>query len=844
MLDLKASRFYHAALQSGLIDAAGLETCFEAIPPEKRTHDAVDRRLARQVIAAGKMTLWQAQQVLGGRASGFRIDKYLLLDLLGRGGMGRVYLARDTRLNRNVALKILSQERMNNPRAIARFQREAKVGAQLQHENLVRVYDEGDDDGVRFLVMEYIEGKNVGQVIAELGAIPWSTTAKLGRQVALGLDHARLKGLIHRDVNPCNILITRDGSAKLTDLGLAIDLADQDNVTRDGATVGTFDYVSPEQARHSRLVDTRADIYSLGCTLYHMIAGRVPFPVVSLPEKLYAHQLHEPEPLSELVPGVPRGLDEAIRRMMRKSPDDRFQTPLEVAEALEPFANEAAWAASSVAKAAAEERGDVGADTKLPPAPSEDLGNGQPSSWATALNIDLGPDPSDIPMSGRRILENAAKPTEQIPDSIFPLGPGPDDTLREGLNPSRTRSANPDPEPVRRRKRLVLLGAGAAAGVLVLGGVTLLASLALSEPDGSALPRGNSASKGVAKPLAEGEVVVLFRNGESTAASSLRDAIAMSVRDRAEVVLTKSTTLKLSNDLPRIHVPDGGLTIRAADGAKPVIEITMKRAESILFANAKVRFIGLKVVVRYEVATDAPVFRAERDLTLERCVFQATGSAAASRLAAIEGPRVAVKGCLFDGFELALDLAANPGMTTTIENSIFVAARASEEPTGRALHIRSTLGSGTACKLNVDCCSTRASTFLDAARFTSESPLAVEVSGSAFLVKTLVAYEGDSKTPIGRDGGVSPRAPLLWSGRENLYQVAGPAWAALAGPEPMPDPPANLEAWSKLAREGGSKLQALSLAKDPPETPDPRDCVLLTDGGKPAGADPSRVGPQ
>ncbi len=253
--------------------------------------------------------------------------------------MGRVYLAADSRLNRRVAVKILSPERVNNPRAIARFHREALVGAQLQHENLVRIYDEGESAGKCYLVMEYIEGKNIGQMIAEAGPIPPAVAARLGRQVALGLEHAQRKGLIHRDVNPYNILVTRDGTAKLTDLGLAIDLADQDRVTRDGATVGTFDYVSPEQARHSHSVDTRSDIYSLGCTLYHMLTGQVPFPSASLPEKLFSHQAVDPEPVTKLVPDVPEGLAAVVARMMRKSPDDRYATPLELAQALEPFAD-------------------------------------------------------------------------------------------------------------------------------------------------------------------------------------------------------------------------------------------------------------------------------------------------------------------------------------------------------------------------------------------------------------------------------------------------------------------------------------------------------------------------
>ena len=274
---------------------------------------------------------------MAGRSSGFKINRYTLIEMIGQGGMGRVYLAKDTRLNRRVALKILSPERMNNPRAIARFQREARVGAQLQHENLVRIYDEGEANGKCYLVMEYIEGKNIGAIIAENGPIPPATAARLGQQVALGLEHAQQKGLIHRDVNPYNILVTRDGVAKLTDLGLAIDQTEQAQVTREGATVGTFDYVSPEQARHSHSVDTRSDIYSLGCTLYHMLSGQVPFPSPSLPEKLFGHQAVEPMPLAKLVPGIPEGLSEVVEKMMRKSPDDRYPTPLDVAQALEPY---------------------------------------------------------------------------------------------------------------------------------------------------------------------------------------------------------------------------------------------------------------------------------------------------------------------------------------------------------------------------------------------------------------------------------------------------------------------------------------------------------------------------
>ncbi len=338
MFDPQASVFWQATLHSGLMDVNSLTACWDAIEPTKRDlPEHISRRLARQAVRANYLTFWQAQQLLAGRSTGFRIDRYLLLDLLGQGGMGQVFLARDTRLLRLVALKILAGERLSQPRAVARFEREARVGARLQHENLVRIYDFGEEYGRYFLVMEYIEGKTVAALIFEQGPMPAPTAVRLVRQVAFGLDHAHRKGLIHRDVNPYNILVTHDGIAKLADLGLAITEADQDRVTRDGATVGTFDYVAPEQALNSRAADARSDIYSLGCTLYHMCSGQVPFPSPSLPEKLLGHQSIEPTPLRRLVPGLPEGLSEIVQRMMKKQPADRYAKPLEVALALAPY---------------------------------------------------------------------------------------------------------------------------------------------------------------------------------------------------------------------------------------------------------------------------------------------------------------------------------------------------------------------------------------------------------------------------------------------------------------------------------------------------------------------------
>jgi serine/threonine-protein kinase len=506
MVDPQTSRFWQAALQSGLIDVDGLRGCWEGLPPEKRVADQLDRRLARQAVQAGLLTLWQAQQLLAGRSMGFKIDRYVLLDMIGQGGMGRVYLARDSRLNRRVALKILSPERVNNPRAIARFQREARVGAQLQHENLVRIYDEGEANGKCYLVMEYIEGRNIGSIIQEKGPIRPSMAARLVRQVALGLQHAQLKGLIHRDVNPYNILVTKDGAAKLTDLGLAIDLTEQVQVTRDGATVGTFDYISPEQARHSHSVDTRSDIYSLGCTLYHMLTGQVPYPSPSLPEKLFGHQSVEPTPLRTLMPGVPEGLAEVVRKMMRKVPDERYANPLQVAQALEPFLDESSPAYQGLPPAGTALRIPLGptvSASDVPGAPSPpspggvtqampaaqslppELGGLPPAVPPTldmsglGLGLDLGPEPTLSELAaakGKPRPKGPASPASPLPspppessdavpdfgrigaepaarkDDLATLGLaldlGPEPTLSEVLaSKSKARSAPPESKP-------------------------------------------------------------------------------------------------------------------------------------------------------------------------------------------------------------------------------------------------------------------------------------------------------------------------------------------------------------------------------------------------------------
>ncbi len=231
---------------------------------------------------------------MAGRTS---LGKYQIQRELGAGGMGTVYLAIDSALRRTVALKVLHKERAANETLVRRFEAEAQAAAQLKHENIVTVYDAGQCDGHLFIALEFVDGTDIHELVAKRGSIPLKRSLGYVKQVALALDHLHKRGIVHRDIKPSNLLMTKDGVVKLTDLGLAraVDESMQSNITREGTTVGTVDYMAPEQARNSQSADIRSDIYSLGCTWYQMLTGEPPFPEGSVTNKLYSH-ISKPRP--------------------------------------------------------------------------------------------------------------------------------------------------------------------------------------------------------------------------------------------------------------------------------------------------------------------------------------------------------------------------------------------------------------------------------------------------------------------------------------------------------------------------------------------------------------------
>ncbi|MBX3439661.1 MAG: serine/threonine protein kinase, partial [Planctomycetaceae bacterium] len=261
-----------------------------------------------------------------------RLGKYQIQRTLGAGGMGTVFLAVDRELNRTVALKVLPKERAENPTLVKRFKSEAQAAAHLEHKNIVRIYEAGEVDGYLYIALEYIDGIDVHELVAKRGVLPIRRSIDIVKQVARALEHASSKQIVHRDIKPANLLIKRDGTVKLADMGLArfIDEATETNITRAGMTVGTVDYMSPEQARSSQSADVRSDIYSLGCTWYHMLTGMPPYTDGGLTEKLQAHAMAKrPDPRLENE-AVPEAVVAVMHRMMAHKPQDRYQTPQEL----------------------------------------------------------------------------------------------------------------------------------------------------------------------------------------------------------------------------------------------------------------------------------------------------------------------------------------------------------------------------------------------------------------------------------------------------------------------------------------------------------------------------------
>jgi serine/threonine protein kinase len=409
---------------------------------ETRAGDDQVDQFRKFLTARRYLTEWQAQMVQRGRADGFFIGGYKILDRIGKGQMGGVYKAVHS-LGQIVALKILPASKAKNPHVLGRFQREARLLTQLDHPNVVRAYQFGEANGVHYIGMEFLEGETLDEVLSRRKRLPWPEAVRLVHQALGGLQHLHERRTVHRDVKPANMMLTPaatkpdttwDATLKILDIGLGRELFADDTpegqietqLTVEGAVLGTPDYLAPEQAKDARSADIRADLYSLGCVLYHCIAGRPPFPATNIMTQMVMHATENPQPIATLVPDVAPGLQAVLERMMAKSPDDRYQTPAEAAEALAPLLRPGGSAPAPAAmvpafKAWLESESQLELTAKLPPPPGVPA---KPVATGTAARPAVKPDtaPAVPPPAARS--GTAPAPAVRVPPAAT-SGPAP-----------------------------------------------------------------------------------------------------------------------------------------------------------------------------------------------------------------------------------------------------------------------------------------------------------------------------------------------------------------------------------------------------------------------------------
>lgn len=320
----------------GFMDVEEVHDFLDDLPLNKQPQTA--RKLVQEMLRREKVTEFQAETMLKGKTKRLVAGNYVIMEKIGQGGMGRVYKARHRRMDRVVALKFLPSKARQSPEAIGRFDREIRAAARLAHRNIVTSHDADESEGRYFLAMEYIDGSDLLAVVNDGGPLPVETAVDYIVQAAEGLQYAHSQKIIHLDIKPANLLLDKTGTIKILDMGLAriddvisaAETAPAESLIQDGKVMGTVDYIPPERSSDPQAVDHRADIYSLGCTLYHLLTGRPPFTGNTILKRIKAHRVKPIPSLSKARDDVPESLDAVFQKMLAKNPDDRYGSMAEV----------------------------------------------------------------------------------------------------------------------------------------------------------------------------------------------------------------------------------------------------------------------------------------------------------------------------------------------------------------------------------------------------------------------------------------------------------------------------------------------------------------------------------
>jgi len=348
MAALTPNELLHWLIRNQLIREAKAQLLFS---PPATFSDTMT--LAKELIQRDWLTPYQINQIMQGKGEDLLLGPYRLMEKLGEGAMGQVFKCWSQKLEMTVAIKMIHSEHLTSKKAMDRFCREMETAGKLDHPNIVLLRDADRIENRLFMVMDFIDGMDLARRVKQNGPLPIGQATEYCRQAALGLQHAWERGIIHRDIKPGNLLITRDANpvVKISDFGLARFESDRNpkgRLTQQGAVLGTIDYIAPEQAENAQNADVRSDIYSLGCSLYYLLTGKPPFPGTTIVEKLGARMSSDPDDPRTYRPELPTGLVSVLSKMTARVPGDRFQTPQEVATAMQPFCGNESFDAGSV----------------------------------------------------------------------------------------------------------------------------------------------------------------------------------------------------------------------------------------------------------------------------------------------------------------------------------------------------------------------------------------------------------------------------------------------------------------------------------------------------------------
>ncbi|MCU0703419.1 MAG: protein kinase [Fimbriiglobus sp.] len=533
--------------------------------------------LGGRMVLDGLLTHFQAEQLLQGRWKRFSIGKYKVLERLGVGGMGQVFLCEHKLMKRKVAVKVLPAAKSKDEAALQRFYREARAVAAVDHPNIVRAYDIDDDDDLHFLVMEYVDGANLHDLVRKGGPMPPLRACHYVYGAAVGLQHAHEMGLVHRDIKPANILVDRAGVVKILDMGLArfFHPDEDDHLTKkfEENVLGTADYLAPEQAMDSTTVDIRADIYGLGGTFQFMLTGQPPFPDGTVAQKLLWHQSKPPKPISDYRQDVPAPLLAVVAKMLAKDPAARYQTPAEVMAALAP------WVQTPIAPPSETELPTLSVAAGGRPTGSEPTVGGSaapltPATLPVARPMSTLPTPA-VTSASNVVPERsdnpwadltAAETTPSAQDTARTRRDRDADRPRKALSSARSgkkaRPRDDDVTPPKKGPPVLLWVLLAAVGLVgLLGGVgVVLAVIFLGG-------KRNTAPSAVTSPIDGKRVWYVAKSGVGPNPATTRNTLQQALRDAkaGEEVTILDDTIEITPitlaDYKNIRISTSGKTV-------------------------------------------------------------------------------------------------------------------------------------------------------------------------------------------------------------------------------------------------------------------------------------------